>query len=187
MKEKKIKKAIDNACLSKIELPDDCLDKIISWMKDPKYFLVFCGNPGVGKTYLCHAINNFRKDAKKYCWYLKEQELFSKLRDVIKENQDYTHKVREICENEFLILDDLCSSTMTDWQKEVLFTFVDERCENCLPTVITSNLYINKQNFDKKSMLTEFSSRFVSRMSSARNMIIELEWKDKRQDLHEDD
>ena len=27
--------------------------KIANFMKEPKNFLVFCGNPGIGKTYLC--------------------------------------------------------------------------------------------------------------------------------------
>ena len=163
-----------DAHLSQVELPAEPIQKISDWLKKPSNFLVFCGNPGVGKTYLCAAIcKEFSNDGR-YIYYTSEKQFFQRLRGIIQKDWDYEYEIRKICEYPFIILDDLGSSQMTDWQKEVLFSLVDLRSKNDYPTLITSNLWM-------EDIRKEFHPRFASRLNDARNTVIELNWIDKRQ------
>lgn len=163
-----------DAHLSKIELPPQEMERVLHWVKNPKNFLVFCGTPGVGKTYLCAALCKEYLDLKKPIYYLSERQFFNRLRSVIQKDWDYEYEIKKISEYPFVMIDDIGSSQMTEWQKEVLFSLVDWRSKTNFPTVLTSNIFI-------KDMAEEFSPRFVSRLKQTGNTIIELDWIDKRQ------
>ncbi len=164
----------DDAHLSKIQLPEDITSKIAVWYKNPHNMFIFCGNPGVGKTYLCAAVAKQRCEENKFVYYITEREFFNNLRKVIQQDWDYEYEIKKIAQYPFVILDDIGSSQMTDWQKEVLFSFLDYRSKYGYPTIFTSNLFI-------KNMLEIFSERFVSRIKDKNNIVIELNWIDKRQ------
>ncbi|MEN6512244.1 MAG: ATP-binding protein [Chloroherpetonaceae bacterium] len=168
-----------DAHLSRVDLPQETLEKIIEWNRKPQNFLIFCGNPGVGKTYLCAALCKECLDRKQPVYYLTEHQYFNKLRSVIQRDWDYEFEIKKLCEYPFVIIDDIGSSQMTEWQKEVLFSFVDLRSRNNFPTFLTSNFFID--DFREK-----FHSRFVSRLLDRRNTVIELNWIDKRRGIHAD-
>lgn len=168
-----------DAHLSKVKLPDETLEKISNWVKNPKNMFTFIGNPGLGKTYLCAAIYKAMKEknAKNPYFsirYLKEYLYFGKLRQIIDAGWDYNHEITTICHVDFLMLDDMFSRDPNDWQKEVLFNLIDNRYNSGLPTIITSNIWT-------KDMIGLTSQRFVSRLTDNKNLLIELDWIDKRQ------
>jgi DNA replication protein DnaC len=162
------------ASLSKLILPEDITKIIFEWIKQPKDFLIFCGNPGVGKTYLCAAIVRDLLIAKLNFRYFSEINFLSHLRGQIEKDQDFQREIDRICETPFFILDDIGANRMNDWQREVVFSFVDSRSQSTDPTIITSNLFL-------EDMKTTFGPRFYSRMKAKKNTIIELNWIDKRQ------
>lgn len=164
-----------DAHLSKVQFPPEIMEKISTWVKNPKDFFVFCGSAGVGKTYLAAALCREFLDRGKEIYYITERQLFNKLRSIIQKDWDYEFEIKKMSQFPFFILDDIGSSQMTEWQKEVLFSFVDHRSKYSYPTVITSNLFL-------KDMIEEFSLRFVSRLKDKRNTIVELNWIDKRQE-----
>ena len=49
-------------------------------------------------------------------------------------------RLREMRETDVLVLDDLGSSRVNEWQREILLGVVDERWQHARPTVITSNM-----------------------------------------------
>lgn len=88
----------------------------------------------------------------------------------------YLEKMRYLTDDDFLILDDIGSSGINDWRKEVLFDFLDSRYETGLPTFLTSNL-------KRKEIREGFGERFESRLFASENTIYELNGPDWRQSM----
>ncbi len=136
--------------------------------------LVYHGNPGIGKTYLCAALTEWslvKFDTRRY-W--KEEELLKRLRIGISDgNGDYLQNLKYYTDDELVILDDVGSGINPskesyrdlEFRREVFFSFLDARYNSQLPTIITSN-------FSKDEFLKVYSERIVSRLFSAENTII---------------
>lgn len=171
----------ESASLSQVDLEDRCSNIILKWIQNPKDILFIHSSPGIGKTHLCAAITHFFLDRQLPVYYMKEKTLFERLRAEIADGSNEERYLMYLCENEFMILDDICSTRnnsdygMTDWQKDILFTFLDYRITSRFPTVITSNYSID----DMRKM---FHERFISRLEAANNTIIHLKGYDKRKE-----
>ena len=167
-------KNLKDAHMAKIEQSAEVTQKIFLWIEKQKNIFYFCGNVGTGKTYFCAAWYNFLKEQGKNVRAFSEYKLFGILRSVIQNNWDPLHELEKICDSPYLILDDMGSSSMTDWQKDMLFEFVNMRIESGLPTLITSNM-------TRKDLQENFHERFESRIYAAKNTIVELVGADRRQ------
>lgn len=174
-------KEYDNAHLSKVQLPEENTEMILNWKESDTGVFLFSGNPGVGKTYLAASLVKAWLEAGEIPRYMHEKTLFSHLRQSMNQNFDYDMEIRRLCDSKYFILDDLGSSrsgdishaSMTDWQKEVLLTFLDIRSASMKPTLITTNFGIKEIN-------EVLGPRFVSRLRGRNNRVMELIWKDKR-------
>lgn len=143
--------------------------KIMDWMAKPSNFLVYLGNPGIGKTYLCASLTSWALEKFQNFRYFNERQLFTKIRQSIEETKgDYLDALKYFVDDELIMLDDIGSSGFTDWRKDVFFEAVDLRYNSLKPTVITSNL--SKADFFKT-----YHSRLTSRLFSSENTIIELD------------
>ncbi len=169
-----------DATLENFYLPEAELTKILDWVAKPRNFLIFNGNPGIGKTHFCVALakklqNSAKSDPMQFAFkYFHERDFFSQLRCNMKNAGDYESMISRLCEeNNILIFDDFGSSLMTDWQKESLFSFIDHRYYSEKPTVLTSNHFLSQMN-------EIFHPRLVSRLEDKKNVIVEINWIDKR-------
>lgn len=170
------KEAYKDAHLSKVNLPAEVLEKIIIWWKKPSGILFFAGTPGVGKSYLLASMIHDLNENKKSQWrYMTERDFYSHLRGTIEKSWDYNWEIQRLCETPLFFLDDIGFCQATEFQKEVLASFIDERVMTKLPTVITSNLFLDQ-------IATAYHPRVVSRLKSKNNIVIELNWIDKRQE-----
>lgn len=168
-----------HAHLAKLELPEQIIEKINNWIKNPKNMLIFLGNAGIGKTYTCYAIANYLYEKKKYFRLTNENDFFSSLKKCMANgvNWEIFEELKRLCETEFFFLNDLGSGRpdqITDWQKEQIFNFIDVRYETMLPTIITSNHFV-------KDLKEIYPERVISRLTASENTLIELNWHDKRQ------
>lgn len=139
-------------------------------MANPKHFLVYCGSPGIGKTFLCSALTEWAFNKFGNDWrYWKENDLLKRLRDSMDSIKgDYLDVLKYMIDAEFLIIDDVGSSTKeTPWREEVLFFILDFRYNNLKPTIITSN-------FSQQEFLEKYQKRVHSRLFSNDNIIIEI-------------
>lgn len=165
-----------DAQLSQFDFPEEVGEKINNWIKNPKYFLVFIGNPGIGKTHFLASLYNYYNRDKRI-FYMNEATLFQKVRNVISlPGGDCIYEVMKMANYDnvrFWMIDDLGMDAMTEWQKEILTIFIDELYKNEKPAIFTSNIWT-------KEMDTVFSPRIQSRIKAAQNTIIELNWEDKR-------
>lgn len=142
--------------------------KILKWMDSPKNFLVYLGNPGIGKTHLCAsmfpwALKNFRSFR-----YHNERQLLAKVRQSMEIGQgDYLIALQYLIDDELVFLDDLGSEKQNEFRQDVIFDAIDQRYNSTLPTVITSN-------FTMKEFKEIYHPRFTSRLFAKENTIIEI-------------
>lgn len=162
-----------DANLSKINFPDDINDKIISWIKNDKDMLVFLGTVGIGKSYLVAAYIHYLQSRKEHFRFFTEYDFNARMRETINKGWDYEYEIKSLCSTRYFILDDIGAGQLTEFQKETLQTLIDVRYNLRLPTIITSNLFLN-------DMKHKLSPRIASRLGSSDNILIELSAEDKR-------
>lgn len=159
----------EGATLSKAgnSLGSSAIEQIQRSIQSKKNFLVLLGAPGTGKTYLCAAIAGLSLgfyDTVR-CW--KEEYLFAHLRDSIERFGDYANSLKFALDDQLTILDDLGSTPVNDWRKEIIFNTVDIRYASMLPTIVTSNL-------TKQEISYRYEPRTADRLFAKENTIIDL-------------
>ena len=161
------------ASLSKIQFGVDASGneiarRVLDWLKGKQHFLIYLGNAGIGKTYFCAAI--FAEALTKFASvrYWNESELLKKVRNSMEECQgDYLEALKWLIDDDFVILDDIGSTGLNEWRKEIIFDAIDERYNCMKPTIITSN-------FSIKEFKSFFHERVASRLFSKENCVIEI-------------
>ena len=102
--------------------------------------ILFTGPVGSGKTYLAASIANELIEAQLQVLFLVVPDLLDELRASYKSEvneMDLLDTARTI---PILILDDLGAHNYTDWTRNRLYSIINFRMNELLPTIITSNL-----------------------------------------------
>lgn len=137
-------------------------------MKKPKNFLIFCGNPGIGKTYFCAALIWWAEQTFDSWRYWDESEILKKVRSSMDNIKgDYLESLKLLVDDQLIIFDDVGSTGINEWREEVFFDIIDERYNTMLPTVITSNFSV--ADFKKV-----YHPRICSRLFASENTVIEI-------------
>ncbi len=143
-------------------------------MRKKRNFLVFTGNPGIGKTHFCAALMEFCLSQFESFRYWKEQDLLERIRSSMSEFKgDYFQTLKLLIDDDLVILDDIGSSGVNDWREEILFKTIDERYNSLKPTIITSN-------FSRGEFKKLYHPRIYSRIYDHENFIINFEGEDFR-------
>ena len=106
--------------------------------------ILFTGPVGSGKTFLAASIANELIEAKLRVLFLVVPDLLDELRATYKSEineMDLLDTARSI---PFLILDDLGAHNYTDWTRNRLYSIINYRMNELLPTIITSNLSLDE-------------------------------------------
>lgn len=164
-----------DAILSDFFLPAPEIDQILEWVKKERGMFFFSGNPGLGKTYFTSALCNWYNEKGLEWRKFSCNEFLSDVRSKIKQGWDYIEYIDDKYKNvKLFCIDDLGQNTTeTDWQNEIISHIIDIRYTSTLPTVITSN-----KNFNE--MRESYGDRTISRLGEKGNLVIRLNWKDKR-------
>lgn len=140
----------------------------MEFMKKPKNFLVFCGSPGIGKTFFCSCLIEWAMKTFSSFRYWNEAQLLQRIRDGMDSFKgDYLRHLSQLVDDPLVMLDDIGSQGINEWRAEVIFDTIDLRYNSMLPTVITSNF--TKAEFQKK-----YHPRLASRIFAKENIVIEI-------------
>jgi DNA replication protein DnaC len=110
-------------------------------------WLLLSGPVGVGKTHLAVAIGKHAVENEKL------EVLFTVVPDLLdhlrasfdpKAETAYDERFMAVKDSQLLILDDLGTENATPWAREKLFQIINHRYTEQLPTVITTNIDMNK-------------------------------------------
>ena len=130
--------------------------------------LYICGDLGVGKTYLCTALaNSLVKKGKKVA-FVKVSNFFNEMKGYFSTAAEMVDRNISILKNaEYLFLDDIGSETVSEFVRDdVLFRILDNRLENSLVTIFTSNL--NKEELLKHY---QYDRKEKSNLMNARRLL----------------
>jgi DNA replication protein DnaC len=113
---------------------------------NPRGWIVFLGPSGCGKTHLACAIANHRVGLGEPVFYIGAADFLDHLRSAFSPTSDITYdelfeQVRNV---PLLVLDDLALASATAWAKEKLEQLLHHRFNTRLPTVITTDVPLEK-------------------------------------------
>jgi DNA replication protein DnaC len=109
------------------------------WGGDPWLAFLF-GPPGRGKTLLATMtvgrwVDTGRRDAR----FSPVCQILADMRAAIS-NGGTEHLIRNLEHAPLLVLDDLGAEMATEWARDILYTIVNHRYNQMLPTIVTSNM-----------------------------------------------
>lgn len=150
----------------------NCFKEVVNGVKQPTPTdgLLFCGNTGTGKTFLCHAILNAVADKgysimavtvgqfERKVWSGDKGEIFKTIERV-----------------DLLLLDDLGAERASPYVQQLVFDLLDTRVSARKPLLITTNL--TKEQLMRPDSIE--NRREISRVLGSVS-IIELTGKDRR-------
>ncbi len=127
-----------------------CVDDAETFARDPQGWLVMVGASGCGKTHLAAAIANRCLAKGVPAFFVVVPDLLDHLRAAYRPDADLTYDelFEQVRSAPVLILDDLGTQSATPWAQEKLFQLINHRFNARLPTVITTNVPLNK--FDER-------------------------------------
>ena len=81
-------------------------NKISQFLKKKSGFLVYCGSPGIGKTFLCAALIDWAMRNFDSIRYHKDYDLYNKLRNFMDGDikGDYLVELNRLIDDDFLIV-----------------------------------------------------------------------------------
>lgn len=137
--------------------------------------LYLYGPAGVGKTHIAYAIASFFNENKYQTWFLNTGEMLRQIREEFEKTE--IESIESIYEQlinfkGLLFLDDIGAEKMTDWVRETFYLILNNKYENMIPVVFTSNY-----NLDE--LAEKVGDRVVSRIMGICD-ILKLEGNDRR-------
>lgn len=106
--------------------------------------IVLTGPVGSGKTFLAAAIANQLIESKLQVLFIIVPDLLDELRATYKSEINELDLLDSARTIPILVLDDLGAHNYTDWTRNRLYSIINYRLNEQLPTVITSNLSLDE-------------------------------------------
>ena len=139
--------------------------------------LVMLGSPGTGKTHLAVAI--LREVIERYRVagvYTSASRMFRRIKSTFGGGEETeTQAIEAYTKPPILVLDEIGVSYGSDAELNYLFDIMNERYEQCLPTVIVSNIQPDE-------MGTWLGDRVVDRLRESSRMML-FNWDSARRDI----
>ncbi len=127
-----------------------CVSDAEAFAQDPQGWRVLVGASGCGKTHIAAAVANRCIERGIPALFVVVPDLLDHLRAAYRPNAEvsYDQLFEQVRNAPVLILDDLGTQSSTAWAQEKLFQVINHRFNARLPTVITTNVSLNK--FDER-------------------------------------
>jgi len=154
-----------NWTMANYEAPPKILQDIKAWIRDERTFLCMMGSTGCRKTTLCASMLNYLDDIGENVYYTTTQRALEEMKKANHEGRSEYEIIAKLSDVKYLILDDLGSTTGTDWQIEKILDLVDRRYADRRKTLITTNCH-------PKELESKVGARTASRILDKRNLFI---------------
>lgn len=123
--------------------------------------LIITGDSGVGKTHLAASILNELIEEDKLVLMGRLTLLLDMIKETFKDNSKSENELIELFSNiDMVVIDDLGTEKISQWALDKLYTIIENRNENKLPTIITTK-------FDKERLLHRFKQSNDKELSDA--------------------
>ncbi len=130
--------------------------------------ILFYGDTGLGKTFLCNCIAKDLLDKGKTVLYLPSVQLFQLFETARFHREDMEEFSKEMLNTllsvELLIIDDLGTEFINSFTGPELFNVINTRVLNQKPTIISTNLSLDE-------IKQQYSDRIVSRLLGSYEML----------------
>ncbi|MBC8170954.1 MAG: ATP-binding protein, partial [Anaerolineae bacterium] len=127
------------------------------YSSSPTGWLLLEGTYGCGKTHLAAAVANLRLRQGDPVLFITSPDLLDHLRAAYAPNSDstYDETFDRVRNTPLLILDDLGVENPSAWAQEKLFQLLNHRYNHNLPTIITTNMNIDRLDARVRSRLLD--------------------------------
>lgn len=131
----------------------------LHYARHPEGWLLLEGTYGCGKTHLAAAVANLRLHQGEPVLFITSPDLLDHLRSAYAPNSDLTYDETfdRVRNTPLLILDDLGVENPSEWAQEKLFQLLNHRYNHNLPTIITTNMNIDRLDARVRSRLLDNS------------------------------
>ena len=147
-----------------------CVEDAHAFAESPEGWLVLSGPSGCGKTHIAAAIANRAIECGRAALFMVVPDLLDHLRAAYRPDSDiaYDEFFEQVRNAPLLLLDDLGTQSATPWAQEKLFQLINHRFNAQLPTVVTTNVPLDKLDERLRARLTEISLVRVYQLEGGR-------------------
>lgn len=148
-------------------------------------FLVLTGPIGTGKTHQAYgALRRIAEAGPKRFEMIATTapDMYGRLRPGGSE-KGTEHELKRLCRIPLLLLDDLGTEKLSEWTEEATTRLVNERYNECLPLIITTNFPVRAASGDPNpDLVTRLGERLASRLAQTAT-VVRLDGPDRRRGL----
>ena len=135
--------------------------------------IMFCGQPGSGKTHLSIALaNNFIKKDGKRVVYMPYRDVITKLKQNILDKEYYKNLVVKYQTAEILLIDDLFKGKINETDINIMFEIINHRYLNKLPIIVSTEYLVEEMlSYDEAigSRIYEMAKGFIVEVKGQEN------------------
>ena len=104
--------------------------------------LVFAGKPGTGKTHLACGIGKALTENLRSVLFMTVTQALRHIKDTYRKDASRSESdaIRDLLKPDLLILDEIGVQLGSEHEKMLMFEVINERYQNCLSTILISNL-----------------------------------------------